>query len=239
MCSGVVRATTSVATKLLTAPSIPLADLDSERAALLALRSSIDGRTLFWNTTKQTPCNWVDVQCEDHRVVELHLPSAALSSQIPTNIFSNPTHLHTLSLRFNSLTGSLPSDLVSCVNLRNFYLQRNLFSSGIPHFIFNLPDLVRLNMGFNNFSCPISTSFNNFTRLKTLYLKNNHLSGSIPELTRLSLDQFNVSNNVLNDYVPFKLQTFPQDSFLGNSLCVHHFLFALVPTQTIHLLYLL
>ncbi|KAL5052362.1 hypothetical protein RYX36_033044 [Vicia faba] len=204
---------------LLTAPSLPLADLDSERAALLALRSSVAGRTLFWNATNQTPCNWAGVQCQDHHVVELHLPGVALSGQIPTGIFSNLTHLRTLSLRFNALTGSLPSDLASCVNLRNLYLQRNLLSGQIPLFLFNLPDLVRLNMGFNNFSGPISTSFNNFTRLKTLYLENNRLSGSIPELTRLSLDQFNVSNNVLNGSVPVKLQTFPQDSFLGNSLC--------------------
>jgi hypothetical protein len=72
---------------------------------------------------------------------------------------------------------------------------------------------------FNNFSGPISTSFNNFTRLKTLFLENNHLSGSIPEFKAFTLDQFNVSNNVLNGSVPINLQTFSQDSFLGNSLC--------------------
>jgi len=195
------------------------ADLDSQRAALLTLRSSVGGRTLFWNATNQSPCNWAGVQCDHDRVVELHLPGVALSGQIPTGIFSNLTHLRTLSLRFNALTGSLPSDLASCVNLRNLYIQRNLLSGQIPDFLFTLPDMVRLNMGFNNFSGPISTSFNNFTRLKTLFLENNHLSGSIPEFNAFTLDQFNVSNNVLNGSVPVKLQTFSQDSFLGNSLC--------------------
>ncbi|GAU43377.1 hypothetical protein TSUD_254600 [Trifolium subterraneum] len=195
------------------------ADLDSQRAALLALRSSVGGRTLFWNATNQTPCNWTGVQCDRDRVVELHLPGVALSGQIPTGIFSNLTYLRTLSLRFNALTGSLPSDLSSCVDLRNLYLQRNLLSGEIPQFLFNLPELVRLNMGFNNFSGSISNSFNNFTRLKTLFLENNQLSGSIPEWDRLSLDQFNVSNNLLNGSVPKNLRTFSQDSFLGNSLC--------------------
>jgi len=195
------------------------ADLDSQRAALLTLRSSVGGRTLFWNATNQSPCNWAGVQCDHDRVVELHLPGVALSGQIPTGIFSNLTHLRTLSLRFNALTGSLPSDLASCVNLRNLYIQRNLLSGQIPDFLFTLPDMVRLNMGFNNFSGPISTSFNNFTRLKTLFLENNHLSGSIPEFKAFTLDQFNVSNNVLNGSVPVNLQTFSQDSFLGNSLC--------------------
>ncbi|XP_004503256.4 probable inactive receptor kinase At1g48480 [Cicer arietinum] len=199
--------------------SVAAADLDSQRAALLALRSSVGGRTRFWNATNQTPCNWAGVQCDQDHVVELHLPGVALSGQLPNGIFGNLTHLRTLSLRFNALTGSLPSDLASCVNLRNLYLQRNLLSGEIPQFLFSLPDLVRLNMGYNNFSGPISTSFNNFTRLKTLFLENNKLSGSIPELNRLSLDQFNVSNNLLNGSVPVKLQTFSQDSFLGNSLC--------------------
>jgi hypothetical protein len=74
-------------------------------------------------------------------------------------------------------------------------------------------------MGFNNFSGSISNSFNNFTRLKTLFLENNQLSGPIPELDKLTLDQFNVSNNLLNSSVPTNLRTFSQDSFLGNSLC--------------------
>lgn len=194
------------------------ADLASQRAALLSLRSSVGGRTLFWNATDQSPCNWAGVQCEKDRVVELHLPGVALSGQIPLGIFGNLTHLRTLSLRFNALTGSLPLDLASCVNLRNLYIQRNLLSGEIPLFLFRLPDLVRLNMGYNNFSGNIPASFDDLTRLKTLFLENNHFSGQIPELNRLSLDQFNVSNNFLNGSVPKHLQRYSQDSFLGNSL---------------------
>ncbi|TKY61083.1 inactive receptor kinase [Spatholobus suberectus] len=195
------------------------ADLASERAALLALRSAVGGRTLFWNATRESPCDWAGVQCEHDHVVELHLPGVALSGRIPMGIFGNLTQLRTLSLRFNALRGPLPSDLASCVNLRNLYLQRNLLSGEIPEFLFKLPDLVRVNMGFNNFSGPFPSAFNELTRLKTLFLENNQLSGPIPEMEKLSLDQFNVSNNFLNGSVPLKLQTFPQDSFLGNSLC--------------------
>ncbi|CAL0313766.1 unnamed protein product [Lupinus luteus] len=201
---------------------LPLAkpDLASQRAALLSLRSSVAGRTLFWNTTNQTPCNWAGVKCDQDRVVELHLPGVSLSGQIPTGIFSNLTHLRTVSLRFNALTGKIPSDLASCINLRNLYLQRNLFSGPIPHFLFDLPDLVRVNFGFNNFSGQFSTGFNNLTRLRTLFLENNQLQGSIPDLNNVvNLEQFNVSNNLLNGSVPLKLQTFTKDSFLGNSLC--------------------
>ncbi|OIV94175.1 hypothetical protein TanjilG_13792 [Lupinus angustifolius] len=195
-------------------------DLSSERAALLHLRSSVGGRTLFWNATNQSPCNWAGVQCDHDHVVELHLPGVSLSGQLPTGIFSNLTHLRTLSLRFNALTGHIPSDLASCTNLRNLYLQRNLFSGSIPDFLFSLTDLVRVNLGFNNFSGQFSTGFNNLTRLRTLFLENNQLQGSIPDLSNVvNLEQFNVSNNLLNGSVPLKLGTFSEDSFLGNSLC--------------------
>ena len=103
-------------------------DLASERAALVALRKAVGGRTLFSNLTDPNACNWAGVQCERDGIVELHLPGVALSGPLPTGVFGNLTNLRTLSLRFNALTGTLPSDLASCVNLRNLYLQQNLFS---------------------------------------------------------------------------------------------------------------
>lgn len=195
-------------------------DLGSDRSALLALRLAVGGRTLLWNVTESSPCFWAGVKCEDNRVAALRLPGVALSGQLPTGIFGNLTRLRTLSMRLNALTGQVPSDLTSCVNLRNLYLQGNLFSGEIPDFLFTLRDLVRLNLANNNFSGGIPLSFNNLTRLKTLFLENNQLTGSIPPAIDIpKLEQFNVSNNLLNGSVPQKLQTFKQDSFLGNSLC--------------------
>lgn len=195
-------------------------DLGSDRSALLALRSAVGGRTLLWNVTELSPCFWTGVMCEGNRVTVLRLPGVALSGELPTGVFGNLTRLRTISLRMNALTGQLPADLASCVNLRNLYLQGNLLSGEIPGFLFTLGDLVRLNLASNNFSGEIPLSLNNLTRLKTLLLENNHFSGSIPpQLDIPSLEQFNVSNNLLNGSVPLKLQTFQQDSFLGNSLC--------------------
>ncbi|KAI9101555.1 hypothetical protein K1719_023799 [Acacia pycnantha] len=200
---------------------LPLATPDpaSERAALLSLRSSVGGRTLLWNITEPDHCKWAGVQCDHGQVVELHLPGVGLSGKLPNGIFGNLTHLLTLSLRFNALTGSLPSDLASCVHLRNLYLQRNLFSGEIPEFLFSLLDMVRLNLAHNNFSGAFPLDFNKLVKLRTLYLENNQLSGPISGLKLENLEQFNVSNNLLNGSVPLKLQTFSEDSFLGNSLC--------------------
>ncbi|GAU16311.1 hypothetical protein TSUD_299430 [Trifolium subterraneum] len=201
-------------------PSVK-SDLTSERAALLKLRSAVTGRTLLWNTTSATPCNWPGVHCDQNHthVVELHLPAVSLSGNLPAGVFSDLPNLHTLSLRFNSLSGPLPSDLSACTSLKNLYLQQNLLSGEIPATLFQLTGLVRVNLASNNFSGKIPAGFQNLTRLKTLYLQNNRFTGSLTELNRVQLDQFNVSNNMLNGSVPEKLQTFGKDSFLGNLLC--------------------
>ncbi|KAK8525944.1 hypothetical protein V6N13_017027 [Hibiscus sabdariffa] len=195
-------------------------DLLADRAALLALRSSVGGRTLLWNISNQSPCSWAGVRCEQDRVTVLRLPGVALSGEIPTGILGNLTQLRTVSLRLNSLTGQLPSDLALCQNLRNLYLQGNRFSGEIPEFLFGLHALVRLNLGENNLSGEIPVGFSNLTRLRTLLLDNNNLSGSVPDLSSLkNLAQFNVSNNLLNGSIPKGLQKYGSDAFLGNLLC--------------------
>jgi len=197
-------------------------DLSSERAALLALRSAVRGRTLLWNTTFRSPCVWPGVQCDaaNATVVELHLPAVALSGELPDGVFPELPNLHTLSLRVNSLSGALPADLASCTTLRNLFLQQNHFTGEVPAFLSGMTGLVRLNLASNNFSGPFPARFGNLTRLRTLLLENNRLTGSLPGLEELGeLAQFNVSYNMLNGSVPKKLQTFDKDSFLGNTLC--------------------
>ncbi|KAG2385112.1 inactive receptor [Vigna angularis] len=202
--------------------SSTLSDLSSERAALLALRSAVRGRTLLWNTTFRSPCVWPGVQCDaaNATVVELHLPAVALSGELPDGVFPELPNLHTLSLRVNSLSGTLPADLAACTALRNLFLQQNHFAGEVPAFLSGMTGLVRLNLASNNFSGPFPNRFGNLTRLRTLFLENNRLTGSIPGLEELGeLAQFNVSYNMLNGSVPKKLQTFDKDSFLGNTLC--------------------
>ncbi|KAF5747473.1 hypothetical protein HS088_TW05G00194 [Tripterygium wilfordii] len=198
--------------------SLPIldADLASDRAALLALRQSVGGRSLLWNIS-DSPCTWPGVTCQQERVVELRLPGMGLSGQLPIGI-GNLTRLNTLSLRFNALRGSIPSDIALLASLRNLYLQGNLFSGEIPDSLFSLQNLVRLNLAKNNFSGVISPSFNNLTRLATLYLEENHLTGPIPDLN-LKLDQFNVSFNNLTGSIPDSLSSQPDTAFVGNSLC--------------------
>ncbi|XP_043705677.1 probable inactive receptor kinase RLK902 [Telopea speciosissima] len=194
-------------------------DLASEKAALLAFKAAV-GKYIPWNQSSPTPCTWQGVQCANNSVTVIRLPGSALTGEIPTGIFGNLSHLRTLSLRFNALSGQLPSDLAACTDLRNLYLQGNHFSGEIPNFLFGLYNLVRLNLAQNNFAGEISPDFNNLTRLGTLYLENNQLNGSLPNLPQIkSLVQFNVSYNHLNGSIPSSLSGKSANAFLGNSLC--------------------
>ncbi|KAL0397216.1 UNVERIFIED_CONTAM: putative inactive receptor kinase [Sesamum calycinum] len=194
-------------------------DLSTDRAALLALRAAVGGRTLFWNTNLTTPCNWQGVQCENNRVTVLRLPASSLFGTLPADALSNLTALRTLSLRLNHLSGPLPGDLSNSQLNRNLYLQGNQFTGSIPDFLFSLRSLVRLNLASNNFSGEIPSGFNNLTRLRTLFLENNQFSGSLPDIELPNLDQFNVSFNNLNGSVPKGLAGKPKNAFLGTLLC--------------------
>ncbi|KAK2652553.1 hypothetical protein Ddye_012409 [Dipteronia dyeriana] len=196
--------------------SLADSDLASDRAALVALRSAVGGRSLLWNLS-DSPCRWVGVFCTQNRVIVLRLPGMGLLGQLPLAI-GNLTQLQTLSLRFNALSGSVPSDFANLSNLRNLYLQGNKFSGEIPGFLFGLQNLIRLNLAKNNFTGTISSDFNKLTRLGTLYLEENHLTGSIPELD-LRLAQFNVSFNNLTGSIPKWVSGMDSSSFLGNTLC--------------------
>ncbi|KAL4366831.1 hypothetical protein GQ457_05G005580 [Hibiscus cannabinus] len=197
--------------------SVSSDDLASDRAALVALRSAVRGRSLLWNLSN-SPCTWTGVNCSQNRVVELRLPGMGLSGQLPVAI-GNLTQLQTLSLRFNALSGPIPSDFAKLSSLRNLYLQGNGFSGEIPDFLFGLQSLIRLNLANNNFNGTIRESVNNLTRLGTLYLEKNQLSGSLPDIGLNSLVQFNVSFNQLNGSIPKGLSGNPRSAFQGNSLC--------------------
>ncbi|KAG1334860.1 putative inactive receptor kinase [Cocos nucifera] len=193
-------------------------DLASDRSALLAFRGAVGRLVLRWNDSA-TPCSWMGVGCEAGRVTVLRLPAVGLIGQIPVGTVGNLTALRTVSLRFNALSGSLPSDLAECSQLRNLYLQGNRLSSEIPASLFSLQNLIRLNLAGNNFSGNIPPEFNNLTRLGTLYLESNRLSGEIPELNLPNLVQFNVSFNQLNGSIPSKLREMPAEAFLKTGLC--------------------
>ncbi|MQL94440.1 hypothetical protein Taro_027100 [Colocasia esculenta] len=183
-----------------------------DRAALQDFRAAVGRSALSWNDSL-SPCSWQGVVCELGCVTQLRLPGVGLMGTILAGVLGNLTELRTLSLRFNTLSGTLLPDLASLVHLRNLYLQDNSFSGQILASIFSLQNLLWLNLGGNRFSGGISSEFGNLKRLCTLYFDRNQISGQIPDVN-FDLDQFNVSYNRLNGSIPWSLQSKPTDTFM-------------------------
>ncbi|KAL9233703.1 hypothetical protein vseg_008663 [Gypsophila vaccaria] len=186
-------------------------------SALATLKSTLRGR---WNTSGDNACTWQGVVCNPKgEVIELHLPGVGFMGPIPSNVFPNLTSLNFLSLRFNSITGPLPSDMSSLTQLKFLYLQHNRLSGNISDVLLKLPKILRLDMSGNRLSGGIPTGFNKLTTLGALFLQSNQLTGEVPDLKLPNLKEFNVSYNLLTGSVPEQLcSAFPSSAFVGNSL---------------------
>lgn len=199
--------------------SSAIADLDSDRQALLAFAASVPHlRRLNWNATNHICKSWVGVTCTSTgtRVLALRLPGIGLLGSIPPNTLGKLEALRVLSLRSNLLSGNLPPDISSLPSLHYIYLQHNNFSGEIPFFV--SPQLNILDLSFNSFTGKIPETFQNLKQLTGLSLQNNKLSGPIPNLDVVSLRRLNLSNNHLNGSIPSALGGFPSSSFSGNTL---------------------
>ncbi|KAJ0096934.1 hypothetical protein Patl1_28439 [Pistacia atlantica] len=143
------------------------------------------------------------------------------SGEIPSEICSLH-QLQVMEFNQNHLFGPLPSCTTQMNNLQNLNLQDNKFSGKLPRKLNLLTALTELNLAINQFTGNIPPELGNSPVLTYLDLSNNLLTGKIPvELTKLQLDQFNISNNRLSGEVPsgFDRQLYIS-SLLGNpNLC--------------------
>ncbi|KAK9060736.1 hypothetical protein SSX86_021442 [Deinandra increscens subsp. villosa] len=195
-------------------------DLTQQTQALQTFISKLPHDSRYsWNPSEFI-CDWRGVTCDatNSSVIRLRLPAARLVGKIPPNTIGTLSHLRTLSLRSNALTGGIPSDFSNLLSLRNLYLQNNVFSGEFPFAEFT--GLERLDISGNRFSGEIPLSVNNLQNLTNLLLHNNEFSGPLPSLHVDSLVDFNVSSNKLDGSIPTSFSKFPVSAFSGNiNLC--------------------
>ncbi|CAN8301396.1 unnamed protein product [Cochlearia groenlandica] len=199
--------------------SSAVADLNSERQALLAFAASVPHlRKLNWNSTNHVCKSWVGVTCTEDgtSVLALRLPGIGLLGPIPPDTLGKLESLRTLSLRSNLLSGNLPPDIASLASLHYIYLQHNNFSGEFPSFISTQLNI--LDLSFNSFTGKIPANFENQKQLTGLSLQNNKLTGPIPNIDPTRLQRLNLSNNHLDGSIPSALGGFPSSSFSGNTL---------------------
>ncbi|XP_050112045.1 receptor-like protein 2 isoform X3 [Malus sylvestris] len=96
-----------------------------------------------------------------------------------------PNMPRVISLRNNSLRGSIPFEIGQLQFLQQLDLSINNFSGNIPDQIANLPKLERLELNSNRLSGEIPSSLSNLHFLSTFTVAYNNLEGPIPAGTQL------------------------------------------------------
>ncbi|GMJ08084.1 HAESA-like 2 [Hibiscus trionum] len=141
-------------------------------------------------------------------------------------LISSLQQLDSLRISGNNFSGKIPNEICRLVNLTRINLGKNRFSGELPYCITDLnllkldlhgneltgkipssvslwTELTELNLARNRFTGEIPPALGGLPALTYLDLSNNLLSGEIPEdLTKLRLNQFNLSWNKLNGKVP-------------------------------------
>ncbi len=178
-CSGDAEITPPTSTP--PPPPPPPSPLVAERAALEALYNATGGSS--WTRRD----NWLTgAPVDDWHGVATY-PSG---------------RVHTIDLRDNGLTGSIPADIEKFEDLVGLYLGNNKIAGPIPAEIGRLSRLEYLDLGSNEFTGPIPP-LGNF-RLLSIRLLDNQLAGPIPpEIGRLSrLQRLELGSNGLTGAIP-------------------------------------
>ncbi|CAH9134981.1 unnamed protein product [Cuscuta epithymum] len=90
-----------------------------------------------------------------------------------------------IDLSSNNLSGYIPKEITSLVELRSLNLSRNHFSGPIPHKLGDMKQLEYLDLSRNALSGHIPDSLSLLSLLSHLDLSFNNLTGRIPESTQL------------------------------------------------------
>ena len=191
-----------------------------ERDALIALYNSTGGaewsNSTGWLGAAGTECDWYGITCLNGSVTELRLGGNSLSGSIPSELV-NLTNLRDLYLHDNSLSGNIPAELGNLTNLTSLALHSNSLSGSIPSELGNLTNLTNLYLDDNRLSGNIPAELGNLTNLSDLFLYSNSLSGSIPaELGNLTnLTVLDLKLNSLSDSIPAELGNLTNLTYLS------------------------
>lgn len=136
-----------------------------------------------WKEESGSPCEFYGVSCDPKTglVSAISLDNKSLSGVISPSI-SQLQGLSSLWLPSNALSGSLPSEIIKCTNLRVLNVTGNNMNGTIPD-LSSLVRLENLDLSINYFSGKFPDWFGNLTGLDSLGLGDNMFDeGEIPDV---------------------------------------------------------
>ncbi|KAL1542369.1 hypothetical protein AAHA92_26471 [Salvia divinorum] len=193
--------------------------LDHQKKLLLDLKielvfnSTLSRNLVTWNLTHDC-CKWGGVECDGFgRVVSLDLTSEGISGRMGgTSTLFRLTYLSELDLSSNDFTKSeIPNQFHRLTNLRDLDLSGCGFIGSIPPTVSNLTNLVYLDLSRNSLTGSLP-SFHLCSQLKTIDLRDNHITGSLSYLDFGSLTNLSsilLDQNSLNGSIPHHLFLLP------------------------------
>nr|XP_023871756.1 receptor-like protein EIX2 [Quercus suber] len=144
-------------------------------------------------------------------VLSLSYNNLTLSSSVLEWLFNSNTSVVELYLHDNQFQGLIPNAFSRINSLEVLILDDNEFEGGIPKGIGGLCNLNTLSLSHNKLSGQLLEFVHNLTgcanhSIEALYLDNNHIMGSFPDLTTFSsLKVLWLSNNQLSGTIPESL----------------------------------
>jgi Leucine-rich repeat (LRR) protein len=176
-------------------------------------------------------CNWYGISCnEEGKVVSITMKNNGLSNTLPTAIFSLPS-LSSLTLNSNSLSFTFQGigimsnlrtlDLTNTnleslqyieelnfTALENLRLASNSLQGKIPSSLFDLSNLLDLNLSYNQFTGELDINIGKLTGLERFMAYGNRMQGPLPSelglLTNLVL--LELSENGFTGTLPSELE---------------------------------
>ncbi|KAM5546699.1 LRR receptor-like serine/threonine-protein kinase ERECTA [Rosa sericea] len=126
----------------------------------------------------------------------------AITGQVPSTL---PASLIQISIRNNSLVGTVPENIKQLGSLQVLDLSHNQLGDSVPAHLFSHPSLQQLTLSFNKFSSlqtPSSAGIQ--SQLIAVDLSNNNLQGFLPSFMALmpKLSALSLENNEFTGMIP-------------------------------------
>ncbi|KAL6201346.1 hypothetical protein ACLB2K_025060 [Fragaria x ananassa] len=150
---------------------------NDEGVALLAFRENIKfdpfGALENWSSKDGDPCLWTGVHCVDNKVQLLNLTDLSLEGTLAPAL-GKLSHLKSLVLYKNRLTGEIPKEIEDLARLELLDLRDNDLSGTIPVEIGRMCSLKRLLLGDNRFEGGIPLPLKSLNLLSDLVIVSDH-----------------------------------------------------------------